>query len=344
VTPETELASMNPSAQSSNPAALRAVVRQEEFRAALRDDQVVLHYQPILNLGTGNVRGVEALLRWEHPQGGLLYPDDFLPAIAHTPAMPETTRWVLDRACRDQRRWPDLTVSVNVAARDVTDPHFVDAVRAAMAEHDVDPHHLILELTEHAVVADLDLATQVLGQLRELGVGLSLDDFGTGYSSLLYLRELPLTEVKIDREFVSDLVSRSDNAAIVDSVVRLAEAVGLEVVAEGVESEEQAAHLHELGCDSAQGYLWGHPEAADDLELTGLDGWVPAAGDAERSRRKPRPPLPSNLVRRMRELIEVGASLHTIAAALNSEGLRTPKQTRWTATTVAKAIASLPPV
>jgi EAL domain-containing protein (putative c-di-GMP-specific phosphodiesterase class I) len=281
----------------SNLAALRAVVRQEEFRAALRNDQLVLHYQPILNLRTGNVQGVEALLRWEHPDAGLLHPGDFLPAVAHTPTMREISLWVLDNACRDQFRWPNLSVSVNVAARDVTDPHLLDAVDSALTRHGVAPQHLTLELTEHAVVSDLELATRVLSQLRELGVGLSLDDFGTGYSSLLYLRELPLTEVKIDREFITDLLSRSDNAAIVDSVVRLADAVGLEVVAEGIESEEQAARLHDLGCAAGQGYLWGRAQPADDLDLSALDGWRPAACAEGQPRPRTQASLPSEVVR-----------------------------------------------
>jgi EAL domain-containing protein (putative c-di-GMP-specific phosphodiesterase class I) len=325
----------------SNPAALRAVLRQDEFRAALRAGQFRLHYMPIMDLDTGTVRGVEALLRWQHPQGGLLLPDDFLPAIAHTPAMRDTTMWVLDNACREQRRWPTWSVSVNVAARDVSDPRFVEMVREALARHEVDPSRLTLELTEHAVVADLDLATRVLGELRELGVGLSLDDFGTGYSSLLYLRELPLTEVKIDRVFITDLPSRSDNAAIVESVVRLADAVGLAVVAEGVETQEQAAHLHGLGCAAGQGYLWGKPLPPEQVDASRLDAWRPShtAGTLTRKRR---PALPLELVRRIRELMQAGASLHTIAAALNSEGLRTAKGTRWSATTVAKAIASVP--
>ena len=236
-----------PQPQPVGAAVLRAVVRQEEFRAALRGGEVVLHYLPIVNLQTGAARGVEALIRWQHPQGGLLLPDDFLPAIAHTPVMRETTRWVLDAACAALQQWPDWTVSVNVAARDVTDPAHVDEVSEALAVHRLAPERLVLELTEHAVVSDMDAAIEVLTSLRELGVGLSLDDFGTGYSSLLYLRELPVTEVKIDRTFVTSVTTRADDAAIVSSVVRLARNVGLQVVAEGVESTAHAEHLLHAG-------------------------------------------------------------------------------------------------
>lgn len=326
------------------PAALRAVVRQQEFRSALRSGQLVLHYMPIVDLNTGRTRGVEALIRWQHPQGGLLLPDDFLPAIAHTPVIRETTRWVLHAACEALRRWPHWSVSVNVSARDVTDPELVTEVSEAIAEHGLDPRRLILELTEHAVVSDLGVATQVLSRLRELGVGLSLDDFGTGYSSLLYLRELPLTEVKIDRTFVTNLTSRPDDAAIVESVVRLAKTVGLKVVAEGVANAEQAAHLRTLGCGAAQGFLWGPPRSAVDMDTDSFDTWRPTTDVKRRSTRKPLPTPSEAVGARIRALEEVGASLHTIAAALNGEGLMTSKGTRWTSISVARAVTALPRV
>jgi len=287
------------------------------------------------------VTGVEALIRWQHPQGGLLLPDDFLPAIAHTPVMRETTRWVLDNACQELHRWPDWSVSVNVAARDVTDPELVDEVAQALAVHGLDPSRLVLELTEHAVVSDMEAATRVLSALRGLGVGLSLDDFGTGYSSLLYLRDLPVTEVKIDRTFVTRLTSRPDDAAIVESVVRLARTVGIEVVAEGVENVEQAAHLHQLGCHAAQGFLWGQPQAAADVTSDSPGRWRPTSLLQRHGR--PLRSTPLGVVdERIQELLDIGASLHTIAAALNGEGLKTARSLRWTATSVAQAVTALP--
>jgi len=330
-------------AGGSRPHALRAVVRQEEVRSALHAGQLTLHYLPVIDLSTGRARGVEALIRWQHPRRGLVPPDDFLPAVAHTPLMKDITRWVLDQACREAQRWPGWTVSVNVAARDVTDRNLPELVWQTLTNHELDAGRLILELTEHAVVSDLGLATEVLGHLRELGVGLSLDDFGTGYSSLLYLRELPLTEVKIDRVFVRQILNRPDDAAIVESVARLGSSVRMEVVAEGVDSVEAAERVRALGCGSAQGYLWGRPCAAKDLSVDVAQAWQPLGNRPVGPRRAPIPNLPTEVVRRIEALVHEGASLHTIAAALNSEGLRTPRSTRWHPTSVAQAIAGLPP-
>jgi EAL domain-containing protein (putative c-di-GMP-specific phosphodiesterase class I) len=302
---------------------------------------MVLYFLPIVNLDGSGARGAEALIRWEHPEGGLLLPDDFLPAVAHTAVMREVTRWVLHNACLALKRWPGWSISVNVAARDVTDPGLVADVSEVIAAHAVDPRRLTLELTEHAMVSDLELAIQVLSRLRELGVGLSLDDFGTGYSSLLYLRELPLTEVKIDRTFVTHLTSRPDDAAIVESVVRLARTVGLGVVAEGVENSEQVAHLRLLGCGAGQGYLWGRPRPAPGIDVELLDAWQPTTAGIRGSTPHTWAPPPGAAQQRIHALVEAGASLHTIAAALNREGLKTSRATRWTATSVAKAITSL---
>jgi EAL domain-containing protein (putative c-di-GMP-specific phosphodiesterase class I) len=326
----------------TNPATLRAVVRQGEFRQALASGQLLLHYMPIMSLDSSRMLGVEALLRWLHPQTGLLLPDSFLPAIAHSPVMRDTTRWVLDRACSDLRHWPGRTVAVNIAARDVIDQHIVSEVRAALDAHDIDPARLTLELTEHSVVSDLAQAVQNMQALRELGVRLSLDDFGTGYSSMLYLRELPLTEVKIDRTFIRHVITRPQDAAIVESMVRLAKAVDMTVIAEGVESTEQVAHLHALGCQAGQGFLWGRPRAATEIDVPALDRWQappdttpPRAGD---QRHMP----PGAAAELIRELIDDGASLHTIAAALNRAGHKTSRGKRWTVTSAAEAVSSLP--
>ena len=163
----------------------RAVIPQRQLRDALSTEQLELHYQPIVDLRSGRTRGVEALLRWR-VHGSLLMPDDFLPAVAHTPVMRELTRWVIDAACAQARHWPDWTVSVNVTALDVTRPDLVDNVSQALRRHDLGPERLVLELTEHAAVQGMEAAGDVLHRLRQLGVGVALDDFGTGYSSLLY--------------------------------------------------------------------------------------------------------------------------------------------------------------
>src|SRR5436305_3315347 len=240
----------------------QAVLPQRQLRAALKADELVLHYQPVVSPRTGRIRGVEALLRWQHQPDLLLMPDDFLPAVAHTPVMHDLTAWVIGEACAQVARWDLTTMSVNIAAGDVVRPGLGSEIDAALAEHGLEPQRLVVELTEHAAVQGMNAAAKVLRDLRDLGVGVALDDFGTGYSSLLYLRDLPVTEVKIDRAFVSGVDQREEDAAIVHSVVQLAHSVGLVVVAEGVERIEQARFLAEIGCDFAQGFLYAPPRPA----------------------------------------------------------------------------------
>jgi EAL domain-containing protein (putative c-di-GMP-specific phosphodiesterase class I) len=281
---------------------------------------------------------MEALLRWEHPEGGLLVPDDFLPAVAHTPVIHEVTRWVIRTAVHDLRRWEGCAVSVNVSARDVSRKQLLRDVDDALTASGIDPHRLVLELTEQAVVEDLDNATKVLGALRERGVGISLDDFGTGYSSLLYLRDLPLTELKIDRAFMSRVPESEEDLAIVRSVARLGRFLGLAVVAEGVETPEQMQVARNARCTAAQGALWGlarPAEAVDPARAFPVLRLDDPGG--------PRRPTSADVAaERIRELLGEGASLHTIAAALNSSGMRTSRQTRWTAASVALVVEGLP--
>ncbi len=305
-------------------------------RTALHEGQLRLSYQPIVDLYTGKPRGVEALLRWEHPVLGTIGPDAFLSSIAHTPLMHEITDWVLRTALQALTAWPDWTVSINVSAHDVSRPQLVDQVESALAAAGIAPERLVLELTEQAMVESLSAALTVLGVLRERGVGLSLDDFGTGFSSLLYLRDLPITELKIDGGFVSRTPDSNDDLAIVSSVAALGRSLGLTVVAEGVETFGHVLVARAVGCSAAQGFLWGAPAAREDIDPTVVHELPPARAERE--------PLPAALTRegvRTRELLASGASPHTIAAALNSEGLRTPRQTRWTAITVASVIAEL---
>jgi diguanylate cyclase len=318
----------------------RAVVPQQQLRQALTAGNLDLHYQPIVDLRSGRIRGVEALLRWR-VSGGMLMPDDFLPAVVHTPAMRELTHWVIDTACAQARQWPSWTVSVNIAPIDVAGLELVDTVREALQRHQVPAAALTLELTEHAAVQGMDTAGDVLRQLRELGVGVALDDFGTGYSSLLYLRDLPITEVKIDRTFVAGVDRLDDDAAIVESVVRLAHNVGLAVVAEGVEHPSQASFLRQVGCAFAQGYLYAKPCAGDDVPN------VVAVADAGPNVARRRPAarrstvataIPQLVHTRMAAMSADGASLHTIAAALNHDGMQTPAGSRWSAASVARTL------
>jgi len=325
------------------------VLPQRQLRAALKSDQLVLHYQPVVAPRTGQIRGVEALLRWQHQPDLLLMPDDFLPAVAHTPVMHDLTTWVIGEACAQLARWELATMSVNIAAGDVVRSGLVKEIDAALEAHALEPQRLVVELTEHAAVQGMNVAAKVLHDLRRLGVGVSLDDFGTGYSSLLYLRDLPVTEVKVDRAFVGGVDQHEDDAAIVHSVVQLAHSVGLTVVAEGVERLGQARFLADIGCDFAQGYLYAPPkppaevrERVDPTVLVSLSS--PAAEPT--SRRRPRnrgsrmtTKAPAT-IDRIRDLASQGASLHTIAAALNKDGLLTDAGTRWSAPTVAQVLSS----
>jgi EAL domain-containing protein (putative c-di-GMP-specific phosphodiesterase class I) len=313
---------------------------QRQLRDAIAAGDLDLHYQPIVSMSDGQIVGVEALLRLKSGPDSWLLPDDFLPAVAHTPVMHEVTRWVVDHACADARDLEPYRISVNVAAVDVIRPTLVDVVAEALARHDVPASRLTIELTEHAAVQGMDQAIQVLEQLRGLGIALSLDDFGTGYSSLLYLRDLPVSQVKIDRTFVSGVVGNDDDGAIVRSVVQLAHRVGLSVVAEGVESEDQLRFLKSAQCDFAQGYLFALPAPAAELpDHIAPSLWEPPRRVARRPRRQPSPE--QSVLDEINTLISEGASLHTIAAALNRKGLTTGVGTRWTAATVARVLSDM---
>jgi len=329
---------MSPPAELNPSGRPRAVMPQAQVRAALRAGEFRLHYQRLVDLSTSRVSGVEALLRWHHPQGGLLPPDDFLPAVAHTPVMQEITQWVARTGVSDLASWPGWTLSLNISALDATRPELADEVLQALSDAGLPAYRLVLELTEQAMVQNLETAVRVLTRLREAGVGLSLDDFGTGYSSLLYLRDLPITEIKVDRTFMSDVPRNVGNLAIVRSVAHLGRSVGVNVVAEGVETLAQARVALEAGCTHAQGYLWGRPEPAGLVDR-GQPVEVPGV----------RPPLPlplgtpgSPATERASDLLAQGASLHTIAAALNREGLRNDRGLRWSARSVALMLSDLP--
>jgi EAL domain-containing protein (putative c-di-GMP-specific phosphodiesterase class I) len=331
-------------ANPEGPSPINAVVGRAEITEALEAEQFVLHFQPIVRLQDLQPIGTEALIRWDHPALGLLPPDAFLPAVAQTPVMRSITKWVLRAACAAAARWPGWTVSVNISARDLSGDTLTQDVIASLDSAGISPTQLVLELTETALVQDLLHAAALLGQLRTLGVGIALDDFGTGYSSMLYLRELPVSSVKIDRVFTNGLLRSADDMAIVTSLLTLARTIGLDVVAEGVETEAQAQRLHLLGCPLAQGYLWSRPQAASDIDALHRDG-LPLAAPARASWRRHRPPsVDSAVLARAQSLLARGASLRTIAAALNAAGERTEQGTRWHPATVAKLINSaLPP-
>ncbi|HEV3464820.1 MAG TPA: EAL domain-containing protein [Actinomycetota bacterium] len=240
------------------------------LRRALERDELVLHYQPKADLRTGQILGAEALVRWQHPDHGLLGPGEFIPLAERTGLIHPLTRWVLDAALRQAAQWHrdghHLSVAVNVSTRCLLDPGFPDQVTERLDAWQVPAGSLILEVTESAVMADPARALDVLGRLHALGVRLAVDDFGTGYSSMAYLKALPVHELKVDRSFVGQMADSSSDAVIVRSTIDLGHNLGLRVVAEGVESEEAWQRLEALGCDTAQGYYLGRPMAAADLE------------------------------------------------------------------------------
>lgn len=238
-----------------------------ELRVAHEQGQLSLHYQPVFTFGGGMV-GVEALLRWHHPELGSVAPDEFIPLLERSREIVPIGRWVLHEAARQCRAWqvqshPDLTMSVNVSVRQLQDPDFPDDVRHALTLADLDPGCLVLEVTESALVKDMARIRTVMQEARDLGVHIALDDFGTGYSSLLYLKGLPIDRLKVDRSFVSGLGSAGQDPTIVTTVVDLAHKLGLAVVAEGVETEAELRAVGEMGCDEVQGFLLGRPGPAE---------------------------------------------------------------------------------
>jgi diguanylate cyclase (GGDEF)-like protein len=246
-----------------------------ELRRAIARDELVLHYQPKVSVDGGEVIGVEALVRWQHPTRGLLGPVEFVPLAERTGTVAELTRWVVATALRQARAWIEagrpLPVAVNLAAANIVDVTLPDAIAALLAEHRVPGGLLECEISEHTVMADPLRAMEVLGRLRDMGLRLSLDDFGTGHSSLAYLKRLPLDEVKIDRSFVAGMTQDENDAVIVRSTIDLARNLGLDVVAEGVEDAATLHGLGELHCDVAQGFHLSRPLPADEL-----DAWLAA--------------------------------------------------------------------
>ncbi len=240
-----------------------------DLRRAIDNQQLFLQYQPKVDINAGRTVGVEALLRWRHPERGLIPPDSFISLAEHAGLIKPLTLWVLTAALRQCRAWQDaglpLPVAVNLSARSLQDPGLVDQVAAILHHADVSPQSLELEITESVIMADPERGLDILTRLNGMGVRLSVDDFGTGHSSLTYLRKLPVQSIKIDRSFVGPMVKSPDDAVIVRSIIELAHTLGFKVVAEGVETQETWDHLAQLGCNEAQGYYMSRPLAAEAL-------------------------------------------------------------------------------
>jgi EAL domain-containing protein (putative c-di-GMP-specific phosphodiesterase class I) len=332
----------------------------EDLSRAVDNDELVVHFQPVVAIADGRPVGAEALVRWKHPQKGLLSPGAFIAAAEDSGLIIEVGRDVLMRACAGAARWVSARgphrpfhVAVNLSAKQLTRGGIVDVVREALQATGAPARCLVLEVTESAVMSDVDEAVHTLQELRNLGVGVAVDDFGTGYSSLTYLKRFPVTTLKIDRSFVGGLGHNSDDAAIVSSVISLARAMQLDCVAEGVETEQQRLVLQALGCSFGQGFLWSPALDADMFEIwlgaavedgDGGRGWqAPVAAPTAtvgQQKAMPSTQVSSAVLERIIELHGSGASLHTIAAALNGEQLLTGQRKRWTSRSVALLLAT----
>ncbi len=255
-----------------------------ELERGIRSGELLLHYQPKVEVRTGRVWGVESLVRWQHPQRGLLLPDAFIPLAEHTGLIRPLTLHVLRAALAQRRAWQDAgvewNVAVNLSAQDLLDPGFPDDLGQVLTELSVPASALQLEITESSVMADPAMAQRVLARLHAMGIRFALDDFGTGYSSLAYLRRLPVKEIKIDKSFVMGMAVEQHDAAIVRSIIDLSHHLHLEVVAEGVESADVCQQLTALGCDLVQGYYISRPVPAEELTAW-LRRWRSGAGRRE---------------------------------------------------------------
>jgi EAL domain-containing protein (putative c-di-GMP-specific phosphodiesterase class I) len=252
--------------------AMQRLWMESELRRAIGQRELSLFYQPILALGTQKVIEVEALIRWQHPQRGIILPADFIPLAEESGLIFPLGLWVLNEACRQMTQWHadvpelnDVAVGVNVSSRQFARRGTLDAVLNALKETGLRPQYLKLEITETAVMDQVISAIAELNALRELGVQCHLDDFGTGYSSLGYLHQMPIEALKIDRSFVSGLGSDRTGTSIVQAIIALAHSLNMRVIAEGVENQTQLAKLISLGCDYAQGYLFAKPLSPDDF-------------------------------------------------------------------------------
>jgi diguanylate cyclase (GGDEF)-like protein/PAS domain S-box-containing protein len=243
------------------------------LRKAIDAHQLVIHYQPIVSASDNHLCGFEALVRWNHPERGLVPPSEFIPVAEGSDLIVLLGRWVLVESCRQMAEWqkrfapsPPLTISVNVSARQLSDPHLMEDVEFALAESGLSPESLSLELTESSIMGNTEQTLAILDRLKAMNVRLEIDDFGTGYSSLSRLQRLPFDCLKIDRSFIRELSAGNGTLDIVKAIMQLAQSLGLEVIAEGVESEEQLCSLRQLGCDHIQGFLFSKPLDADSAE------------------------------------------------------------------------------
>ena len=324
------------------PAAAPGRTLVDELAEALQRDAVVVHYQPIVRLHDRRPVGAEALVRWEHPQRGLLLPAEFLPAVDSPALVASLGQRVLRQACHAATSWSrevaggaSVQVAVNLSERELLQPGTVTFVREALAVAECAAERLLLEVPEQALLREPDEAGRALAALKDLGVQLAVDDLGTGSSPLSYLKRFPVDVVKVDRSLVAGLGHDADQSAVVASLISMARAIGVRCVAEGVETADQLSVLRRLGCDLGQGYLFSRP-----LPAHAAVQWLSRATTPRPARPRSAPALQTAVVERALQLQAEGASLHTIAARLNAEGHRNTGARRWHHTSVAQVIAA----
>jgi len=241
---------------------------KSKLKRAFERDELLVHYQPKYNLVTGEVFGAEALVRWELPERGVILPSDFIPIAEETNLIIEIGEWVLDKVCEDFRYWQRSVaspgrVSVNLSLKQLRQPSFIQRIKAVLRAYEVSPTSLELEITETTLMEDPKRTIKLLDQLYGLGLHLAIDDFGTGYSSLSALQQFPISTLKIDRSFVREVATNPDDATLVSTIVQMGHNLNMDVVAEGVEDEDQLALLQRLGCTYVQGLLFGDPMSSD---------------------------------------------------------------------------------
>jgi diguanylate cyclase (GGDEF)-like protein len=254
-----------------NAKALERLSLENQLRRALAREELLLVYQPKIDIRTGRVVGAEALLRWNHPEQGLISPISFIPLAEQTGLIVSFGEWVLHTACRQNKAWqsaglPNIHIAVNVSARQFRDVRFIRTISEVLEDSGLEPQYLTLELTENTIMENTKENLDTLHRIKTMGVKLSVDDFGTGYSSLSYLKQLPLDELKIDRSFISEIRSEADDAPIVTAIIAMAHSLGLTVVMEGIETEQQLVFARDRSCDEYQGYLFSKPVTSRQFE------------------------------------------------------------------------------
>ncbi len=252
--------------------AVESLKIENEFKKALKEDQLLLYYQPIIDLKTSEIIGFESLMRWNHPEKGFLPPDLFIPIIEQSGLIVEASRWVLSQSCKTlakiQETFEDngkLFVSVNFSSVDISDSGFQQHFNAALHENNLTPKQIHIEITERLLMDQPDIAQETLQKCRDLGASVSIDDFGTGYSSLSYLHHFPINVLKIDRSFITNVEDKASSRELVKSIIALGQNMGMKIIAEGIEKEEQKQILKDMGCDAAQGYFIAKPLPEQDL-------------------------------------------------------------------------------